>query len=457
MTTIKLIHHKKEIKMNVKHLTIYKQAKIVEMIDANQQYFTAIFYKNKFINAKKLNAMKLQSFLTNAYTNGNQYPSNHPLTRAFLNTNKKYRITTSNQMFQNLKDKYADIEMLYVLSMFDNFLDHRKIRALCKKIFYQYRRNGQMKMAFRTIVNYIQIRPHDRFATDMIHHMDFQKYQESYQDFNTMVTKWADPLYIEATAVNFLTSNPINDQLFQFYDKEERWFDALALYYQLFQTQKFPIETHKLDNFEALLNKINNNEIIVSFWEELLKVNPASDRILKKLADNHANDAVIANMLMSNNGIQLDVFEKALLTVDGEFLFHYKDQLFSYIIKNFKNDQTKMEKLVHYCMRKLLPHISITEMLGYLEQIELPVTTKLKNMKQLEQNPDKQFVLGELYYQLEQYDKAIKCFEWEMELSPDDPKPLQYLQKSYNAIGDKTTAKNYQDLLVNITSRSKTS
>ncbi|SER58088.1 hypothetical protein SAMN04487944_106131 [Gracilibacillus ureilyticus] len=457
MTTITFLHHKKPLKMNVMQLTLFKQAKIVELTDKNNQCYTAIFYKDKFINAKKLNAIKLHSFLKRALTNGIQYPSKHPLTRAFLSPDKKYRITTSNQMFQNLKDKYTDIEMLYVLSMFDNFLDQKKISALCKKIFYQYRRNGQMKLAFRTIVNYALVRPHDRFATDMLHHMDFQKYQETYSKYNQLVSNWTDSLYIEAVSADYLTSNAVINQLLQFYQKEERWFDSLSLRYQLFQTSHPPFSSTDLEQFETELKKLNNKDITESFWRELLKLDPASDRIIRILSENDSNETIVSHALVTGEKMDLEVFEKALLTAEGELLKQYKSQLFPYITSHYKSDQTKMEKLIHYCTRKLLPHISITEILEHLSAVELPVITKLKNMKQLEQNPDEQYALGEIYYHLEQYDKAIQCFEWEMELSPDDPKPLQYLQKSYYAIGDLNSAKDYQELLVNMSSRTRTS
>ncbi|KAB8129370.1 hypothetical protein F9U64_15280 [Gracilibacillus oryzae] len=457
MAIITLTHHKKDIKMKVKQLTIYKQAKIVEMTDANNQYYIALFYKNKFINAKKLNAIQLQSFLKTSFTYGTQYSSTNPLTRMFLSNNKKYRVSSSNQMFQNLKEKYTDIEMLYVLSMFDNFLDNKKITALCKKIFYQYRRNGQMKTAYRTIINYVQIRPHDRFAKDMLHHMDFQKYQDAYQQFDKMVAKWEDTLYIEAAAANHINSKTAINQLLHYYNKEERWFDALAFSYQLFKKQIPPFDPNELDHFEALLDKFKCPDIAASFWEELLKLDPMSDRILLKLSENQANKAIISTILVTDNKEQLEAFERALLNVDGEVLLQYKQELFSYILTSFHDNRPKMEELVHFCMKKLLQYISVTEILDYLGQSELAITTKLRNMKQLEQNPDQQFALGEIYFHLEQYDKAIKCFEWEMELSPDDQKPLQYLQKCYMALGDKKTAKNYQDLLINISSRPKTS
>ncbi|WP_193750887.1 hypothetical protein [Bacillus coahuilensis] len=43
--------------------------------------------------------------------------------------------------------------------------------------------------------------------------------------------------------------------------------------------------------------------------------------------------------------------------------------------------------------------------------------------------------------------EAIECFEWEMEMHPQDPLPVKWLTKLYSEMGKKEEAKNYLNLL----------
>src|SRR5699024_6105475 len=104
----------------------------------------------------------------------------------------------NNQMLQKLSKNYNESEVLYVLAMFDNYLDEKKIQALCKKTYYNYRRNGKLMNSYRVLINYIQIRPHDTFAHDMLQHVDFQTFKVQYEDIKQLSKIWSDPLYLES-------------------------------------------------------------------------------------------------------------------------------------------------------------------------------------------------------------------------------------------------------------------
>lgn len=69
-------------------------------------------------------------------------------------------------------------------------------------------------------------------------------------------------------------------------------------------------------------------------------------------------------------------------------------------------------------------------------------------MKQLEDDPDHQFELGELYLYFQQLEQSLDCFKWEMELNPDNTKPVQFLSKIYLELGKKEEANAYQQLLI---------
>jgi uncharacterized protein HemY len=58
--------------------------------------------------------------------------------------------------------------------------------------------------------------------------------------------------------------------------------------------------------------------------------------------------------------------------------------------------------------------------------------------------------LGELYVEFGQYEKAIECFSWEMELKPTNTKPLQWLSKIYREMGMNHEADAFRELCIDI-------
>ncbi|WP_163539543.1 tetratricopeptide repeat protein [Gracilibacillus sp. YIM 98692] len=458
MTTIELMSHKKPIELTVQHLTVYKQAKIIEAIDRKHQYYTIIFYKNDYINCKKTTVLKRFSFLAKAFQYGFTYPADHPLTKALLSENKTYRITSTNQMFQKLKDKFAPIEMLYIISMFDNFLEEKKIRGLCKTVFYQYRRNGQLQKAFRTIINYREIRPHDTFAKDMIHHMDFSKYKASYKDLDQLTQSWSDPLYLESICSDLNHAHQHMQSLRSQFIKENRQFDELALLHMIYDSG-IDINSSILVRLDKIAQSIITEEVQKDLWASLLPNTSHTEFMIDKLSELNGYKQLI-HFFVHNEEIDpytLPYLEKAIVDAKGNDLLPYTEKLFTKLTNYFHHNHSQLEKVMHITIKKLLPHMSLSEMTQFIPSMEVPITQKLRKMETLTENPDKQMELGEIYFDLEQYDKAIQCFEWEMELNPNDLKPLQYLYKSYLKKDDKEQANIYKKLLINVQSQSASS
>ncbi|GAE95322.1 hypothetical protein JCM21714_4547 [Gracilibacillus boraciitolerans JCM 21714] len=448
MTTIQLTNNKKTITLEIQQLIIYKQAKIIEATNNQNQYYSIIFYKDRFINAKKTSSIRLQSFLRTALTNGYTFSGDHPLIKALLSGDKSFRLTTNNQMVTKLQDKYNDIEMLYILAMFDNFLDEKKIQALCRKTFYQYRRNGQVFKAFRILINFVQIRPpHDKFAQDMLHHFDFQKFSDQYKDIDQLTKKWSDPLYLESVFFEQGFPKVSINPLLQQYHIDNRKFDQLSLYF---------LNDSQMDDLTKLSNlakELLTEKGQVQLWELLLKEQQNSEQIIKKLVELNSYTAIL-NYYLNNpqSNIDLKLLKEALEQIPSHELIENYQQLLSILTTSFKNDSAQLDKVLHVAIKKLLKHLSLPDILESLSDTELPIIKKIKKMEQLSDNPDKQLALGEIYYNLELYDQAITCFEWEMELSPNNPAPINYLYKCYQAKGDKEQANTYRQLMANIPS-----
>ncbi|WP_156822936.1 hypothetical protein [Gracilibacillus lacisalsi] len=447
MTTIELMHNKKTMRFDVVQLTIYKQAKIVEATGQKNQSYYLLFYKDRYINAKKTTSIRLQSFLKNALQHGHTFSADHPLTKALLNEDQAYRLTSNNQMVQKLTNKYNEIEMLYVLAMFDNYVNEKKIQALCKKTFYNYRRNGQLKKAFRILVNYGQVRPRDTFAKDMLHHFDFQKYKDQYQNIDQLTIEWSDPLYLESVYFEQNFPNTVINSMIQQYHIDNRKFDQLCLLYTNCSSLK------AIEKIDELAQELLTKQDQISLWEQLLVEYPEPKEIIEKLVKLDGYQAILRYYIHHDEAIEdRKLFEKALDAVSTEQLAKDYQPLLETLLTLYKEDAAQLERVLHLTIKKLLQHLPLNEIITSLQDTELPIIQKLRKMEKLTDNPDQQFALGEIYFDLEQYDQAIACFEWEMELAPEDPAPIQYLYKSYLAKGDKEQANTYKQLMVNIPS-----
>jgi hypothetical protein len=67
-------------------------------------------------------------------------------------------------------------------------------------------------------------------------------------------------------------------------------------------------------------------------------------------------------------------------------------------------------------------------------------------MAGLEEDPERMMELGDYYAEFQQYDKAIDCFFWEMELQPQNPIPVLRISKMYQQKGMVKEASVYQKI-----------
>jgi len=115
----------------------------------------------------------------------------------------------------------------------------------------------------------------------------------------------------------------------------------------------------------------------------------------------------------------------------------------------------KAEKLMNQSIRVLLRTQEPMDILAWLNSdiniaARLPIFEKIEMMVKLSESLDDMQTLGEIYFEFQQFEKAIECFSWEMELNPSDPKPLKWLSKSYHELGQDQESKVYQQLCINM-------
>jgi tetratricopeptide (TPR) repeat protein len=118
----------------------------------------------------------------------------------------------------------------------------------------------------------------------------------------------------------------------------------------------------------------------------------------------------------------------------------------------------RAEQLLTNSVSSLLKTNELPSIQKWLEPFKenhqtLKIFDKIDTMLKLNDDLDEMQTLGELYYEFKQFDKAIECFSWEMELEPTNPKPLHWLAKTYREMGMNYESDAYQQLCINVQKR----
>ncbi|RCW62983.1 tetratricopeptide repeat protein [Saliterribacillus persicus] len=461
MNDLTLHIRKKSVNTKPRKLYLYKQGKILETTDKSGKHYYLFFYKDHFINGVKADAISISSYLHLAIRDGISFDASHPTCELLLDNKTDYTLSTFNHLFKKLQEKYPATEMLIILSFFDSFIKPEKIQQLAKKLFYQYRRNGQLFNAYRMIATYYQFSPKDSFADDMVHAFEFEQNRVRYEDILTLHQTNKDPLYVEAKCFKANRTDLDNQILFDIYQEENRIIDALALHLATIDQK---INKDKLDQIDLLISEHLPDKQQGEIWNGLIvkiKDDPELLKIVMEKLFKQEQYETLAKLLFTYD-IKLDESQSEMIATLIEKIeptifsgIDDIDHLFDRLYQLLENNSHQLELVMEKCFTHYLSIYSVSELAEKLEGIEnkgrkLPITEKIKKMHDLIDNPDQQLTLGELYLEFKQLEKAISCFEWEMELSPNDKKPLQYLYKTYQAMGNKVEANNFKQLLMNL-------
>jgi tetratricopeptide (TPR) repeat protein len=264
-------------------------------------------------------------------------------------------------------------------------------------------------------------------------------------------------------AEKVLSSQIENDQCFQrlivLLEKESRWIDVILAY--ISKLQLTPSIDYYSQLSQLLEQHFNENETEY-ILEQLSSHLPAFLPLQQDLFYNYVKQQKIqeAFNMMNNHDFKLS---NSQVHSFGDMLEHVDSEAYSLqpdVLNTIMKDVISMfpEKaemlLTKYVILLLKTHelASLKEWLHSFKEVHgnLQLFEKVNTMLKLSESLDQMDILGELYYEFRQFDKAIECFSWEMELNPNDPKPLQWLAKIYGEIGMKHESDAYRKLCIDL-------
>lgn len=446
--------NKKSVTLFPVQLSIYRQCKVVKATDSGNKNFYLFFIKNHFFHAAQLKEVARDSMLGRVLAEGITFSGSHPLIEALIPNHSMLHSIPVQLLPKKLFAKYGPLDSALFLTFFDGRLPTENLRMQLKKIFYHFRRNGQLFAAFKLLHYYLDFAPDDPFASDMLSNLTFHPYTKRYQEASILSID--DTAFLEFYCFDRSQETHLLETLLSIYREEDRWIDELAV-----RSHHLSIDQNQnnLQTIQKLILRHFDENQQTSFFQELLSSVPHSDElrsnIFQQLIDQNNHLKTIHFLLQEHPEVikkQLPFVTKSFLTVELEELTGLTDKTNALLLELYQTDLEALEKIVFRFVSTMLQTRKLNDVKNWLKvfdeaNIKLVVSGMIDKMEIYQEDPDQQFELGKLYLYFDQYEPAIDCFKWEMELKPYAAEPIQYLIKVYASLDNKEELKTYKQLL----------
>lgn len=453
-----IYHHQKSIRLQAERAVIYMQGEIIEAYSDNNELYYLFFYKNHFLTAAKAIKLRRQSYIEHAFKEGMVFDFPHPFIHALLSSNHPCQMISFKQLLKKLEMSYSPYEKALILTFFESFIPKKQLFNEIKTDFYKYRRNGQLLLGYQLIRILMDFAPKHSLVKSLASDMNFNKYAVLYSRKPEEVLA-TDGIFAEKILYSQLENDISFQQLIDRLEKEARWIDVIAV--TMSKLQKTP----SIDYYQYLTKLLDQhfNETETEYiLEQLSDQLPVFLPLQQDLFYNYVKQQKVqkAFTMMNNHNFKLShaqvhSFGEMLEIMDLDAHSLRPEVLNSIIKAVISLFPEKADMLLTKYVISLLKTYELDFIKNWLDAFKeahgnLQLFEKINTMIKLSESLDQMNILGELYYEFKQFDKAIECFSWEMELYPSDPKPLQWLAKIYGELGMKHESDAYRNLCIDL-------
>lgn len=455
-----ILDHHKTIRLTVERMAIYLQSKIFEAYDQDQQVYYVFFYKDHYLTAAKTTKLIRHSHIEYAFKKGIIIPANHPLVETVISSNQIYKKRTFQQVIDKMEKILTPHELANLATLFVSFIPKKKIFTYIQNLYYEHRRNGQMFLSYRIIRILMDFTPTHSFVKELSNHLDFIKYAKLYQQQADILFS-KDPIFAEKLLYSTIEEKDHFHRLSALLEQQSRWTDIIAIHIRYISINQKSLPTLLL-LLEEHFQDDQMVQVLEALNEQVPNITEVQQTLLKKyfyLRDTEKILNLLSSQNLTLNEMQTMEFIKLLEEFNFEVHHDHLEKLHLFFIPFFKlNPKEAVDFLQKWVIQLLTNGYDISTikiMLQSLRKVKeaVPILMKIEKMHSLTDDPDQQLLLGQLYYQFKQYEQAIECFSWEMELKNVDPKPVQWLSKIYNELGMKQEYLAYQQLCIDMQKR----
>ncbi len=463
-TEISIKDKKQNEKGNVTRAAIFARSKVIEILTANDESFYLVYYKNSLIYGAKLDQIEEGTFIYKAFHEGIVIESPHPLL-AVLIPHKSVSIPIKNKLFSQLQLHFTLQEMAYIATTLDSFFEKDQLIKIIDKVFYHFRRSGKFMKSFQVIRILNDFSPTLKSAKERLDSHEFSSYHDFYHSADLPSILKKDPLFVDIHCFKHRSHlekrNFLEDILCEQDELEALllWLENVNRLQDAKTIEKYTdiaLRFITMEEWILVLGQVNINPF---------RVLPDSKSTLEKMLQkgNHQNAALclfdfVKDLPASFDSILEIIWEKS----NSNFVLEHFDDFVPLLQHLSHTDMTKPleEKIFQLAVKLLDEHDLpfVKEKLLFIQDLfpQSEVIRKIKEMSDIVEDPDRMMDLGDLYAEFKQYDKAIDCFSWEMELQPQNPSPVRKISKMYQYKGLAKEAAAYQKLLTHFNSNQET-
>lgn len=463
-TDISIKDKKHNVKGTVLRAAIFARSKVFEVITDDQERYYLNYYRNSLIFGGKLDRVEEGTFIDKVFQEGIMIESPHPILCALI-PQVTINIPNKSTLFSQLQLHYSPQEMVYILTTLDSFFEKELLIKTIDNVYFDFRRNGKFLKSFQVIQMLTEFSPGLKSAKERVASHEFSSYHHFYQTSSLPEILSKDPLYVELHCFKNRT-NPDERILLEEIICKQDSVDQLLLWLETAEKHK---ETKSIEKYTGIALRL------VTMEEWMLIIGKININPFQVLPD---SKAAIQKILQTGN------YEKAAL-----YLLNFIDDLPAsydaiirliweksdpnFVIAHFDEFIKLLQHLPHAEKTKQLEHKAfqfaeillkeydlktVHEKLIPIQKVipDLEVIRKISKMVELLEDPDRMMELGDYYAEFKQFDQAIDCFFWEMELQPQNPSPVRKISKMYQLKGMINEASAYQKIFAQLKSNQET-
>ncbi|WP_251551038.1 hypothetical protein [Neobacillus muris] len=451
---------KKVVKGTITRLAVYARSKVVEVLTGEKACYYLVYYKNHMVYGAQLEQAPSGTFISKAFQEGISIVSPHPLLSAGI-PHLSVAIPNKNKVFSQIQTDFTLQESAYIAATLDAFFEKDQLAAFIDKIFYHYRRSGKFFKSFQIVQLLNTFAPEIKSMKHLINSQEFIPYHHFYQSSNLPAIMSKDPLFAELSAFKNRTQPDSWTFLANLAAEHDGW---TVLWLWLEKSEQLPDSAAMEKYTEIALQLVTKEE-----W--LLILSMAGINPFRVLAD---SKAIIEKMVQKGNAewaalylfdhmeelpdtympILQTIWEKA----ETNFIISHLDRFIGLLSllpqsETFQEFEQKAFQLAVTLLNQYELD-TVCDKLSVFRKIypDSKVLRKMNMMQGLLEDPDRMMELGDCFAEFRQFDKAIDCFFWEMELDPKNPSPVQKISKMYQYKGMAKEAAAYQKVFAQLKS-----
>ncbi|MDR4945156.1 tetratricopeptide repeat protein [Neobacillus cucumis] len=456
-TEISIKDKKYKVKGNVIRAAVFARTNVIEVLTADNERFYFIYFKNSLIYGDKLDKVEEGSFINKAFHEGIVIESPHPILNALI-PNQSVSIQNKNKLFTQLQIHYSLKEIAYIATTLDSFFDKDELVKIIDKVFFHYRRSGKFMKSFQIIQILHDFVPSLKSANERLNSQEFNSYHDFYKSSSLPSILKKDPLFVELLCFQNRSNPEMRVFLEDIFTKQDCLLELLVLWIESPKAESikkytdFALQLVTMKEWIFILGEVNINPY---------RVLPEAKSIIEKMIqeDNYETAALFLLNFIHDLPTSYDAILNSLWgNLNAGFVGSHLDDFIFMFQQLVPEDHSKLleQKIFQLAVILLEEHDlkEVHEKLLPIQKIHpySAVIRKMNNMLALLEDPDQMMELGDYYAEFKQFDKAIDCFFWEMELQPQDPNPVQKISRMYQHKGMVKEAATYQKVYEQIKS-----